>query len=316
MRSPSIGIDFRCSLLKMKKLVLWFLGLIDYEFIVGFVFGPPYCPRFIEPACLGSSTPFKFRNLPSNRNLSLISLDASSNQAGKNDNQEKKGYKFGDISRAIGRKISGKEDYKFGDLTKGAIEAGVKNFNDDYEFGDLSRWVDSRIKKHVNAYTKQDEYKFGDITKEFGRRIRSGEYTLDDLLVMLKILTSVGIGLAPGVAGLMPAKLLVELLNLSIMQDVGDRVRSSLAMELDRRMKQAMTGNTEYKIGDLTKSAVNKFTGKDQYSFGDITRTIINERDSKLLLGTSSKDSMDPKLVSELEKLDQANGIEKINKST
>ena len=34
------------------------------------------------------------------------------------------------------------------------------------------------------------------------------------------------------------------------------------------------TGNTEYKFGDITKTAVSKFTGKDEYEFGDVSKKL------------------------------------------
>ena len=34
------------------------------------------------------------------------------------------------------------------------------------------------------------------------------------------------------------------------------------------------TGNTDYKFGDITKTAVSKFTGKDEYEFGDVSKKL------------------------------------------
>ena len=34
------------------------------------------------------------------------------------------------------------------------------------------------------------------------------------------------------------------------------------------------TGNTNYKFGDITKTAVSKFTGKDEYEFGDVSKKL------------------------------------------
>ena len=38
-----------------------------------------------------------------------------------------------------------------------------------------------------------------------------------------------------------------------------------------------MTGNEDYKFGDLTKGAVKSVTGKDDYKFGDITKSLFKK---------------------------------------
>merc|ERR1712194_301852 len=39
-------------------------------------------------------------------------------------------------------------------------------------------------------------------------------------------------------------------------------------------MVRDFTGNTNYKFGDITKTAVSKFTGKDEYEFGDVSKKL------------------------------------------
>lgn len=67
-------------------------------------------------------------------------------------------------------------------------------------------------------------------------------------------------------AGFLPVKLLVELLNFSLLNDVGGKVASSLALELDKRLKKSLLGDENYKLGDATKrtiaGAVKTYTGK------------------------------------------------------
>jgi hypothetical protein len=263
--------------------------------------------------------------------ITLYTENTDNNDKGTDNNskveQRQKGYQFGDISRAIGKKLSRNEDYKFGDLTKKVVRSTTGN--EDYEFGNLSRWVDSQIKDKVNSYTNQEEYNFGDITKEFARRLRSGEFTWEEMLTLLKIMVSFGMGISP-VAQLIPSKLLIELLNVSILQDVGERVTSSLSMELDRRIKKAVVGNADYQFGDITKSAINKFTGKGEYEFGDITRAVMEQQrqqdeqgqgksSKRNLLGSTSKQPgstwsdngvVDVGLVLELEDLDKVSGLD------
>lgn len=138
--------------------------------------------------------------------------------------------------------------------------------------------MDGQIKSKVNEFTGEDSYKFGDLTKEITRRVASGQYTLDDLFILLKGLAVIGASMSP-VAGFLPVKLLVNLLDYSILNDVAGKVASALAIELDRRVKGALLGNEEYKLGDATKStiakAINGYTGKEEYEFGDITKKVV-----------------------------------------
>lgn len=204
----------------------------------------------------------------------LLILQATSNNENSNDGSgKKKGYKFGDITKSlIGgsvEKITGKP-YEFGDLSR-HIDKNVKDkVNDltgksDYEFGDLSRFVDSKIKGEVNKFTGKESYRVGDLSKEMIRRVASGDFTLDDLFMLLKALAIFEASISP-VAGFLPVKLLIDLLNFSLANDVAGRVASSLAMELDKRLKGALLGNENYKPGDATKStianAVKTYTGK------------------------------------------------------
>ena len=218
-----------------------------------------------------------------------VTSSISDKDGNDDDTSGKRGYKFGDLTaRIIGKnveKITGKP-YKFGDLSR-AIDTSVKdkvkdltgNIDGDYEFGDLSRWVDSKIKGEVNKFTKNDNYKFGDLTKEIMKRVASGKYTMDDLFMLLKAMALVGASLSP-VAGFLPVKMLVELLNFSLVNDAMGKVTSVLALELDKRLKKSLLGDENYILGDATKSmianAVNGYTGKESYEFGDVTRKVMN----------------------------------------
>ncbi len=61
-------------------------------------------------------------------------------------------------------------------------------------------------------------------------------------------------------------KLLVELLNFSLVNDAVGKVTSALAMELDKRLKKSLLGDENYKLGDATKrsiaDAIKNYTGK------------------------------------------------------
>ncbi|KAL7537387.1 hypothetical protein ACHAWF_005745 [Thalassiosira exigua] len=243
--------------------------------------------------------------------------------AGKRgDDGGKKGYRFGDITKSlIGgsvEKITGKP-YEFGDLSR-AIDTSVKDKindltgNEDYEFGDLSRWVDTQIKGEVNKFTNKESYQFGDLTKEIVRRVASGEYTMDDLFMLLKALAIFEASISP-VAGFLPVKLLVELLNFSLLNDVAGKVTSSLALELDKRLKKSLLGDENYKLGDATKrtiaNAVQSYTGKDSYEFGDVTKKVVStfadetkDTSERQTIGMKSAKDMEPSIVEALDQWD------------
>ena len=206
----------------------------------------------------------------------LLILQATSDSNNNNDSGRKKGYRFGDFTKSIiggsVERITGKP-YQFGDLSR-HVDKSVKEKvadltgKDEYEFGDLSRFVDQQIKGKVNEFTGKDAYKVGDISKELVRRVASGEFTLDDLFMLLKALAIFEASIS-SVSGFLPVKLLIDLLNFSLANDVAGRVSSALAIELDKRLKGALLGDENYKLGDATKrtiaNAVKAYTGKGTF---------------------------------------------------
>lgn len=209
-----------------------------------------------------------------------------------NDSAEgNRGYKFGDLTRGVLKKVRGdepssssdsKRGYKFGDLTRSVLEkAGVSSST--YKFGDISRWLDKAAKEKVSKFTNKENYQFGDMSREVVRRLVSGEYSRDDLWLFLKIVATIGINLQPVTTSL-PLKVLLELLNMtmeaSVAQSVGERVVSSITTEIDGRMKELVTGDRNYKLGDFSNRALLKWMGKDSYEFGDITKTYLEKREA------------------------------------
>ena len=218
----------------------------------------------------------------------------------KNDDGDfKRGYKFGDVSRLLAKRVTskvneltGKDSYEFGDLSrwldgraKERVQA-IKGQQGDYkyEFGDLTRWADALAKEKAANFagkeTSQD-YEFGDISLTVIRKVRSGEYNLEDVYLALRLLATAGFSLSP-VVNLLPVQGLLQLVNLGLAKDVGGRLMGVLATALDARMKEALTGNASYELGDMTKDrlreALARFTGKDTYEFRDIFRTIVERR--------------------------------------
>lgn len=272
----------------------------------------------------------------------LLVLQATSNNKTSNiddSSGKKKTYKFGDFTKSlIGgsvEKMTGKP-YEFGDLSRHIDKSVKEKVNDltgkdEYEFGDLSRFVDTKIKGEVNKFTGQESYRVGDISKEIVRRVVSGDFTLDDLFMLLKALAIFEASISP-VAGFLPVKLLIDLLNFSLANDVAGRVASALAMELDKRLKGALLGDENYKLGDATKrtiaNAVKSYTGKNDYSFGDVTKKVvssfadqgaINTGKDRPKIGLTSSKEIEPDLIDALEKWDGLSekqleeGLDKLN---
>ena len=191
---------------------------------------------------------------------------------------------YHDNSRTV-RLPMAKEDakgYRFGDITRGFLKKVQEDTgSSSYKFGDISRWLDKKAKEQVSKFTKKENYEFGDMTKEIVRRFKDGEYTRDDLLLFLKIVATIGINIQP-VTSVLPLKVLTDLLNMvmeaSIAQSVGERVATAITNEIDARMKEMVTGDRNYQLGDITKRSLAKWTGKENYEIGDITKTLLEKR--------------------------------------
>ena len=203
--------------------------------------------------------------------------------AGDSDNDKTGGYKFGDISKKLAQRITGKKTYEFGDVSRYLDQQAKGSVNKltnktDYKFGDLTRWADSISKEKVSNFTSKSGYDVGDISKEVLRRARTGEYSVEDMFLALRILLSAGASFTPLISFL-PLKLLLDLLNMGLLGDVTGKLVEVLAGVIDERMKEAITGDSKYQLGDLTKkkivAALAKFTGKETYEFGDISRKVV-----------------------------------------
>ena len=231
-----------------------------------------------------------------NNNNNNNNNNTNKDQNTTNNNNNKK-YQFGDITKSIMKNITKKDQYEFGDLSKHVDQqikqkvASLRN-KDQYEFGDLTKYLieeystnnnngndnqkknDDSISSSSSNRKESSTYQFGDITKEIIRRIQSKDYTMEDLIILMKALVSLGIGLSP-ISSFLPMKLLIDLLNYSIAEQVSTKVASAISLEIDKRMKKVLTGDESYQVGDFTKKAILRYTGKDEYTFGDITKTVV-----------------------------------------
>lgn len=231
----------------------------------------------------------------------------------EDSNKRQRGYKFGDFTRFLTKKatgrvnqLTGKTEYQFGDLTQWMDQQAKTRVSEltgkdgEYEFGDLTRWADSVAKQKVSNFTKKEGYEVGDISREIVRRIWAGEIELADAFLALRILVSVGASMTP-VASVLPVRWLFELINFGLAQDIGGRLLGVLAVSLDERMKEVLVGDAKYQLGDLTKrklrDALSDFTGKDgEYEFGDISRRITELADERGRLSSGSNSKLDPDL--------------------
>jgi hypothetical protein len=243
----------------------------------------------------------------------------------------KQGYKFGDITWSLGQlwsykvnELTGKETYEFGDLTrwmdgraKERVQAvKLRAVNYTYEFGDLMLLADNFVKeKAANFAGKENaaEYQFGDVTKAVIQKVLSGEYDPKDVYLALRILAVAGFALLPA-AEMLPVKALIEIFECGLINDVAGRLLPVLAVALDRRMKEALTGDANYQLGDKAKERLRQqlasFTGKVSYEFGDIAKSVA-EKVSRIKSGKNKINGEgtlclnDKALTSDLEAWDQ-----------
>jgi hypothetical protein len=227
---------------------------------------------------------------------------------GKNKNET---YEFGDLTKWVDRQARTRVEEQFGESVNSITG---KDKNDPYEFGDLTKWVDrqartrveelpvlySKFGKRVNSITgknKNDPYEFGDLTKWLiaesrseVKEVRSGEEdkvsdfisvavgvfaSLRSLLLINSIRLVVKFGIERPVLTRLPSTILVELVHLILDGNYRPQILRVVATELDKRFKEAIFGDEDYKFGDLTKKALLMFTGKEQYKFGDITKELL-----------------------------------------
>jgi len=219
------------------------------------------------------------------RNIHTRTLKTTSALSAK----KKKGYQFGDLTKGLVNSVTGKSEYKFGDLSKHLDQQAKTRIAElhnktTYEVGDLSRYLDRSAKQTLSEWTEKERYAFGDVTKAILKKVSERDYTFSDLVLLLKTLMSFGVGMS-SVSGFLPMKLLIDLLNYSIIGDLGQKVVSAIAEEIDKRMKHALTGDENYAVGDLTKREILKYVGKekgeDEYEFGDITKTVLKDYEAR-----------------------------------
>ena len=243
-------------------------------------------------------------------------LFASNNpqqQPNKSNKEEKRGYRFGDITRSLGQKLTGDENYEFGDISRNLdrqAKARVESLTGKpYVFGDLSKWADFQVKEKVANFTGKDTYQVGDLSKEVVRRVWEGEYELEDIILVLRILLQMGAQFTP-IARLMPVHFLLEVLGVGVAQDVGGKIMAGVAKSVDERFKTAITGDPKYQLGDKSKErivqALSKITGKENYQFGDLTQVIAQRvaemENSRNASGSSDKNNKSAKLAADLGK--------------
>lgn len=186
-----------------------------------------------------------------------------------------------------------KNGYQFGDITRGVLgrlQSSVNSLTgkEKYEFGDLSKWLDQSAKKRVQQFTQRPNYRFGDITKELIRRLKDGDYNSEDLWLFVRIALLISRKLVPPVAAALPVRVLMELVEVSMAQSVSEDLTAMLTGEVNQRMKQFITGDKNYQLGDITKKILTgnkpldvteiskevagKFTGQDVSTLGDISK--------------------------------------------
>jgi hypothetical protein len=144
----------------------------------------------------------------------------------------------------------------------------------DHQAKDGTLAMDSTAKKAVLVFTGKSDYQFGDIAKEVIRRASSVDYNLQDILLLLKILLTLGATVTP-LAKILPITVLLEMLNTSLEARLGATLLEALAKALDARFVAAFSAE---ELGDLAKrslgAAIVAFTGKSSYQQGDMEEAV------------------------------------------
>eukprot|EP00956_Cyclotella_meneghiniana_P031810 scaffold85035_cov64-Cyclotella_meneghiniana.AAC.3 len=140
-----------------------------------------------------------------------------------------------------------------------------------------SKKVSNKAKSLVLEFTKKEEYTFGDITNELIRRIATKEFSIQDTILVIKLLVALGASIGP-LAKVLPLTVLMEALNVSLEAKIGGKVLETLAASIDNRIVAAFSSDDKLQLGDAVKrtvlSGVLAFTGKANYESGDIQRMI------------------------------------------
>jgi hypothetical protein len=206
-------------------------------------------------------------------------------------------YKFGDISRHLDAKAKARilqartttkatttPDHTNNHNNNNNVEGATTSHPYRYQVGDLSRWVDHVIKEQAAQFVGKataEDYQWGDVTQTILRRVQSGEYRVDDVWLALRILTTAGVAILP-ITNALPLHMLLQLAEADLAKDVTLRITESVATSLDARFKQALTGKSDYQLGDWTKNRlkrqVQQLTQKDHYEFGDIVKAMVFQK--------------------------------------
>lgn len=175
-----------------------------------------------------------------------------------------------------------KTGFELGQVTRaavGAFESKVNWAKDSVM--KLDEAAKSAVLARVTAYTKKSEYKLGDLTKEVFRRFEVGEYKKEDLWLFIRICILIG-GTAGAVgATALPVKVLLELLEVSMASSVSEDITSMLTNEINNRMKEFVTGDKAYQIGDVTKTLTKKFLLGEKNHEVDLSQQVIGKLTGK-----------------------------------
>lgn len=113
--------------------------------------------------------------------------------------------------------------------------------------------------------------------------MESGQWNMDDLGLLLRVLLLIGGELTPA-ASFLPVQMLLQYYGAGLAREVGARALGEVSNQLAERVKRgvadsvsSVTGLEDYKFGDITRAAVSRYTGKEGYEFGDLTRATLRK---------------------------------------
>ena len=208
-----------------------------------------------------------------------------------------------------------------GDLLRlaeqGILDLQSLSKNGTEKVGEVANWIEdqaktgskkvsSKAKSLVLEFTKKETYDFGDITNELIRRIAQKEISIQDTILVIKLLVALGASIGP-LAKVLPLTVLMEALNVSLEAKIGGKVLETLATSIDSRIVAAFSSDDKLQLGDAVKrtvlSGVLAFTGKANYEGGDIQRMIEKSEQE-----TDQPVQLDLKMNAELQEWDRLFG--------
>jgi len=103
---------------------------------------------------------------------------------------------------------------------------------------------------------------------------------LSSKVVITLLSFTIKFGFEQTILQLLPFSILLILIQICLRSTVRPRVLRLVLMEVESRICN-YTGKDRYRLGDLSRTTVNRYTGKEDYHFGDVSRATLRRYTDK-----------------------------------